>query len=143
MHMILNVKSDNTQFIINDKTALKVYSGSSIEMNLTGTASQGDLKLPITTIVVCFVICLSSACDFKSFLQTVWTQIRLLPKEQSDQGPHCWPVCKNRFEKFARIFRRRHKQMSFSDASFLGILRVNMYPHHTVKLQWFKHQCYL
>ena len=25
------------------------------------------------------------------------------PPEQSDQGPHCLPVCKNRFEKFARI----------------------------------------
>ena len=27
-------------------------------------------------------------------------------QEQSDQGPHCLPVCKNRFEKFARIFNR-------------------------------------
>ena len=59
---------------------------------------------------------LSSACDFKShFLQT---------KEQSDLGPHCLPVCKNRFEKFARIFSRRHKQTTFSDAVFLGALRV-------------------
>ena len=48
-------------------------------------------------------------------------------KEQSDQGPHCLPVCKNRFEKFARIFSRRHKQTTFSDASFLGVLRVNVY----------------
>ena len=40
-------------------------------------------------------------------------------------GPHCLPVCKNRFEKFASIFSRRHKQMTFSDAGFLGILRVN------------------
>ena len=24
----------------------------------------------------------------------------------SDQGPHCLPVCKNRFKKFARIFSR-------------------------------------
>ena len=24
-----------------------------------------------------------------------------------DLGPHCLPVCKNRFEKFARIFSRR------------------------------------
>ena len=31
----------------------------------------------------------------------------------------------NRFEKFARILSRRHKQMAFSDAGFLGILRVN------------------
>ena len=33
------------------------------------------LKLPITTTVVCFVICFGFQ---KSFLQTVWTQIRLL-----------------------------------------------------------------
>ena len=33
---------------------------------------------------------------------------------------------KNRFEKFARIFSRRHKQTIFSDAGFLGILRVKM-----------------
>ena len=48
-------------------------------------------------------------------------------QEQSDQGPHCLPVCKNRFEKFARIFSRRHKQTIFSDAGFLGVLRVNEY----------------
>ena len=30
----------------------------------------------------------------------------------------------NRFEKFARIFSRRHKQTTFSDAGFLGVLRV-------------------
>ena len=40
--------------------------------------------------------------------------------------PHCLPVCKNRFKKFARIFSRRHKQTTFSDADFLGALRVNM-----------------
>ena len=45
-------------------------------------------------------------------------------KEQSDVGPHCLPICKNRFEKFARIFSRRHKQMTFSGAGSLGILRV-------------------
>ena len=45
-------------------------------------------------------------------------------QEQSDQGPHCLPVCKNRFEKSARIFSRRHKQATFSDAVFLGALRV-------------------
>ena len=47
-----------------------------------------------------------------------------LGEEQSDQGPHCLPVCKNRFQKFARIFSRRHKQTSFSDVGFLSILRV-------------------
>ena len=46
------------------------------------------------------------------------------PEEQSDQGPDCLPVCKNRFEKFTRMFSRRHKQTTFSDAGFLGILRV-------------------
>ena len=45
-------------------------------------------------------------------------------QEQSDLGPHCLPVCKNRFEKFARIFSRQHKQTTFSDAGFLGVLRV-------------------
>ena len=44
--------------------------------------------------------------------------------EQSDLSPHCLPVCKNRFEKFAKIFSRRHKQTTFSDACFLGALRV-------------------
>ena len=47
-------------------------------------------------------------------------------KEQSELGPHCLPVCKNRFEKFARIFSRQHKQTTFSDACFLGILRVKV-----------------
>ena len=46
------------------------------------------------------------------------------PLEQPDLGPHCLPVCKNRFEKFARIFSRRHEQTTFSDAVFLGALRV-------------------
>ena len=51
----------------------------------------------------------------------MWTQIRL-----SDQNPQCFPIRKNRFEKFARIFSRRHKQTTFSDAGFLGILRVKV-----------------
>ena len=46
------------------------------------------------------------------------------PLGQFDQGPQCLTVCKNRLEKFARIFSRRHKQTTFSDAGFLGILRV-------------------
>ena len=48
-------------------------------------------------------------------------------QEQSDLGPHCLPVCKNRFEKFARIFSRQHKQTTFSDVGFLGVLRVKVY----------------
>ena len=46
-------------------------------------------------------------------------------QEQSGLGPHSLPVCKTRFEKSARIFNRRHKQTTFSDAVFLGALRVN------------------
>ena len=53
----------------------------------------------------------------------MWTQIRLLLEEQSDLGPHFLRISKIRFEKFARIFSRRHKQ-TFSDAGFLGVLRV-------------------
>ena len=53
------------------------------------------------------------------------------PLEQSDLGPHCLPVCKNRFEKFARIFSRRHKQTTFSEAGFLGVLRVNILNNET------------
>ena len=45
-------------------------------------------------------------------------------------GLHCLPVCKNRFEKFARIFSRRHKQTTFSDAGILGILRVKLIISH-------------
>ena len=47
--------------------------------------------------------------------------------DQTTPPPHCLPVCKNRFEKFARIFSRRHKQTTFSDAGFLGLLRVSLY----------------
>ena len=46
------------------------------------------------------------------------------PVQQSDLGPQCLPVCKNRFERFVRIFSRRNKQTTFSDAGFLGALRV-------------------
>ena len=60
----------------------------------------------------------------------MWTQIRLLPGEQSDQGLHCLPVCKNRLEKFARIFnwRQLHVPMRFlccySSGSCVGCSRV-------------------
>ena len=47
--------------------------------------------------------------------------------DQTDLGPHCLPVCKNRFEEFARMLSRRHKQTTFSDAGFLGVLSVKSY----------------
>ena len=43
-------------------------------------------------------------------------------------GPHCLLVCKNRFEKFERIFSRRLKQTTFSSVGFHGILRVKQVP---------------
>ena len=43
---------------------------------------------------------------------------------QSGLSPHCLPINKNRFKKFARLFSRRHKQTTFSDAGCLGALRV-------------------
>ena len=51
-----------------------------------------------------------------------------------DLGSHCLPVCKNRFEKFARVFIRRHKQTAFSDAGFLGALRVNSLQYLSILL---------
>ena len=60
-------------------------------------------------------------------MQTVWTKIILLLLEPSDQDPHCLPLCKNMFEKLARIFSRQHKQTTFSDAVFLDVLRVNAF----------------
>ena len=69
---------------------------------------------------------LSSACDFKNHLCK-----RCGPRSDcSFRSSLIWvrTVCryaKNSFEKFARIFSRRHKQTTFSDAVFLGALRVN------------------
>ena len=60
------------------------------------------------------------------------------PYEQSDLGSHCLPVCKNRFEKFARIFSRRHKQTIFSDAGFLGALRVKILDRIMFDSTWSK-----
>ena len=58
--------------------------------------------LQMLTEHVKFSSALTSACDFKMHFC-----------KQSDQVPHCLPVCKNRFEKFARAFSRRHKQTTF------------------------------
>ena len=79
------------------------------------------LKAPVTTIVVC----LSSACDFKSHFGKQFGP-RSDCSFKSNHGPHCLPVCKNRFEKSARIFSRRHKQTTYmySDVVFLVALRV-------------------
>ena len=66
---------------------------------------------------------LSSACDFKSHFANIVDPDQTVPLIRV----HSLALCKNRFEKFVRIFSRRHKQTTFSDAGFLGILRVNLY----------------
>ena len=68
---------------------------------------------------------LSSACDFKShFFKQCGPR-----SDCSSRSSLIWVhiVClyaKNRFEKFARLFSRRHKQTTLSVAGFLGVLRV-------------------
>ena len=81
------------------------------------------LKLPVTTIVVCFV------------LQTVWIQIRLL-RGAVWSGSTQFAYMQKCFGKFARIFSRWHKQMTFSDAGFLGILRVNLRAQRRFRSAW-------
>ena len=72
------------------------------------------LKLPSQQLLSA----LSSACDFKNpFCKPCGPRS---DEEQSDQGPHCLPVCKNRFEKFARIFRRCYKRQHFQMQVFLA-----------------------
>ena len=39
--------------------------------------------------VVCWIFLQTFQTYFFAYLQTVWTQIRLLLEEQSDLGPHC------------------------------------------------------
>ena len=51
-----------------------------------------------------------------------------------DLGPHCLPVCKNRFEKFARIFSRRHKQTTFSDVG--GLAAGSFEPRLKTSFSW-------
>ena len=78
---------------------------------------------------------LSSACDFEShFCKQCGPR-----SDCSFRSSLIWvhTVCrytKNSFEKFARIFSRRHKQTTFSDAVFLGALRVKCVsiPHKKV-----------
>ena len=41
------------------------------------------------------------------------------------------------FEKFARRYSGRHKQATFSDAGFLGVLRVNSVLNMVPLLQFF------
>ena len=67
---------------------------------------------------------LSSACDLKSHFCK-----QCGPRSSRSSLIRVLTVClyaKNRFEKFARIFSRQHKQTTFSDDGFLGILRVNV-----------------
>ena len=72
------------------------------------------LKAPVTIIVVCFVIHLFVI--LKVIFANSVDPDQTAP-DQSDQGPHCLPVCKNRFESLqeysADDINRRHFQMQF------------------------------
>ena len=70
---------------------------------------------------------LSSACDFNShFGKQCGPRSDCSSSRSSLIRVHTVWLCKSRFEKLARIFSRQHKQMTFSDAGFLGILRVKI-----------------
>ena len=111
--------------IIKETICIKCQSPFSwkIKKNLSKCCLALTLKAPITTIVSA----LSSACDFKShFCKQCGPR-----SDCSFRNSLIWvhTVCryaKNSFEKFARIFSRRHKQTTFSDAVFLGALRVKL-----------------
>ena len=55
------------------------------------------LKLPVTTFN-CHLL-----CHLLVILKAIFAT-SVDPDQTADQGSHCLPVCKNRFEKFARIF---------------------------------------
>ena len=57
---------------------------------------------------------LSPACDFKSFFSK--------SMKQSDQCPYCLPVCKNKFEKFARILADDINKQHFQMQVFLPLI---------------------
>ena len=58
----------------------------------------------------------------KPFQHTVSTHIRLLLKEQSDQGPHCL----SRYLTLLNNVSKNLQPTEFSDDFFAGILRVNV-----------------
>ena len=70
--------------------------------------------LPWLTLNSCCLL-----CHLLEILKVIFAN-SVDPDQTAYQGPHCLPVCKNRFDKFARIFSRQHKQMTFSDAGFLA-----------------------
>ena len=77
------------------------------------------LKAPITT---CRLL-----CHLPVILKVIFANSVDPDGKGSTKQAHAitlFAVCKNRFEKSARIFSRRHKQTTFSDAVFLGTLRV-------------------
>ena len=70
---------------------------------------------------------LSSACDFKShFCKQSGPRSDCSFRSSLIRVHIVCRYAKNRFEKFARIFSRRRKQTTFSDAVFLGPLRVKI-----------------
>ena len=71
---------------------------------------------------------LSSTCNFKShFCKQCGPRSDCSLRSSLIRVHTLCLYAKNRFEKFARIFSRRQKQTTFSDAGFLGALRVKDY----------------
>ena len=69
-----------------------------------------------------------------------------LRSDYSSRSSLIWvhTVClypKSIFEKFARRCSRRHKQTTFSDAGFLGILRVNRFSPFCTRQTIFTASC--
>ena len=62
---------------------------------------------------------------FGSILKRFHSKRKELAPPFKSHFANCLAVCKNKFEKFARIFSRQHIQTTFSDAGFLGILSVS------------------
>ena len=59
------------------------------------------------------------------FQQTVWTQIRLLLKEQSDLGPHCLSLFLTLLINVGKKLQQTTKADVIFRCIFAGVIRVN------------------
>ena len=83
----LNIQGPVVQSVVSLTSSLRVIS-LTVLADLTLKAP----RKPASETVVCLSSAEYSCKLFKpifTYRQTVWTQIRLLLKEQSDLGPHC------------------------------------------------------
>ena len=80
-----------------------IFTDSSLVFLYCNLLKNVDYSIPLNCQSQQLSSALSSACDFKS---QFCKQCGPRSDCSSDQDPHCLPVCKNRLEKFARIFSR-------------------------------------